>query len=475
MSEKKTLQFTHEFVASALGVTAGKVKEPQSVGHFSKVTTDSRKISEGCLFVAIHGDVFDGHQFIDQAIASGARGIICRKNTPKNARAGVTYFEVDDTLAAYRQLAGAWRAKFTLPVLAVAGSVGKTSTKEILSAILQGKFKKVLKTQGSQNGFLGIAMTLLELNEQVDAAVIEVGIDEPGAMIQHMKLVSATASVLTPIGPEHLEKLLNLQTVAREEGIALTYVSDHGGFTAINLNDPWILPYYDQIQSKKKIGFSLGTDPRPGSGLVGHLSREGSELEIENEKYPLPLPGRHNALNLLAAIAIAGSVGITPSEIRRGLETFQGAEGRSQLRKLKNGALILCDYYNANPTSTEAAFELLHQMAHASSPARPRVVVLGDMLELGAGEESFHRGLAPSIVRFKFEEVFLFGERMKWLDQELKSQHFQGKLKHFANRDELFQELKKSVNSETAALIKGSHSMKMEEIWKKLESLDLPA
>jgi UDP-N-acetylmuramoyl-tripeptide--D-alanyl-D-alanine ligase len=213
---------------------------------------------------------------------------------------------------------------------------------------------------------------------------------------------------------------------------------------------------------------------------VGKLSADGTQLEIDQEKYELPLPGRHNALNLLAAISIAQSVSMTPEEIRAGLTKFEGAEGRSQIKKLKNGATFLCDYYNANPTSTEAAFELLTQIAHATPDAPKKLVaVLADMLELGPTEEHFHRSLAPSLVRLGFSEVYLFGPRMKWLLDELKLKHFSGLLKHFETQDLLLAALRDSVRTGSAAssgiavLIKGSHSMKMENIWKKLESADL--
>jgi len=467
MSKASKPLLTSQFVASVLGLPHSGLET-----LFANVTTDSRKITLGSLFVAIQGETFDGNEFVQQATDAGATGVICRPDAVLNQKVGPTYF-VPDTLEAYRKLAGAWRKQFSIPILAVAGSVGKTSTKEILSAVIQGKYSKILKTRGSQNGFVGIAMTLLELNEQTQAAVIEVGIDEPGAMIQHLKLVSPTASVLTPIGPEHLEKLIDLKTVAAEEGIALTYVAEHGGFVAINLDDPWIRPYYDQIQSKKKIGFSLETEFRPGAGFHAKISKDASVLEIENEHYPLPLPGRHNALNLLAAVAVAQSVAITPDEIRLGLKKFQGAEGRSELKKLKNGAEILCDYYNANPTSTEAAFELLTQLARGNHMARTRFAVLGDMLELGVGEEGFHRGLAGSIIRLGLENIYLLGKRMKWLEDELKKNHYRGNCLHFSTHDEIFAKLRSHMTAESALLIKGSHSMKMEEIWKKFASSDL--
>jgi UDP-N-acetylmuramoyl-tripeptide--D-alanyl-D-alanine ligase len=208
------------FVAHALGLTLPGVLSTQA---FSSVASDSRKIQPGCLFVALRGEKFDGHDFILQAIEGGARGVICRRDFARPAGSAAKFFPVEDTLAAYRRLAGAWRREYPIPVVAVAGSVGKTTTKELLTAILRGKWDDVLKTQGSQNGFVGIPLTLLELTPPHGAAVIEVGIDETGAMEKHIQLVQPSVAVLTAIGPEHLEKLHDIPTVAREEGLALSH------------------------------------------------------------------------------------------------------------------------------------------------------------------------------------------------------------------------------------------------------------
>lgn len=236
-------QLTAEFVYDALGFSRTKQRNHHAgMPPFTRAITDSRKIEPGCLFVALAGESFDGHDFIPQAIAKGARGVICRKSTQVTPQKDFCIFPVDDTLQAYRALGAAWRKQFSLPVVVVAGAVGKTSTKEILSAVLRGRFPSVLRTQGSQNGFVGIPMTLLELAPEHGAAVIEVGIDEIGAMDAHMKIVGAQAAVLTLIAPEHLEKLLDIPTVAREEGIALTTVAATGGLVAINLDDPWNAP-----------------------------------------------------------------------------------------------------------------------------------------------------------------------------------------------------------------------------------------
>ncbi|NDD91128.1 hypothetical protein EBZ37_03485 [bacterium] len=202
--------------------------------RFHQFITDSRKVTESSLFVAIRGEKMDGHDFIPKAIAQGATAVLAEESVvlSKNLASEfpkTRFFCVTDVQEGFRKIASAWRKHFNIPVVLVAGSNGKTTTKEFLSALLQGKYRSVLKTQGSQNGFLGIPMTLIELRSHHGAAVIEVGIDEVGAMAQHVPLVHPTHTLLTVIGPEHLEKLIDLPTVAREEILAFHETQRIGG------------------------------------------------------------------------------------------------------------------------------------------------------------------------------------------------------------------------------------------------------
>ena len=467
-------RLSREFVAEVLNSKIRSREESPPSEVFRYVTSDSRKVTPGCLFVALPGETFDGHDFIATALAQGATGVICREGTPipPSVSPALAVYPVKDTLSAYRELAGAWRRKFEIPVIGVAGSVGKTTTKEMLSAILSGKFTKVLKTTGSQNGFVGIPMTLLELRPEHDAAVIEIGIDEIGAMIQHLKIVSPTASVLTTIGPEHLEHLRDLPTVANEEGIALTYVAANGGAVAANVNDPWMRPLLSKLPEKTLISFALEGDPGSAAvdaELLGALNADCSELHCRgrgiNAAFPLPLPGKHNAVNLLAAIAISTSLGLNAREILEGLKTFRGADGRSELRQLPGPTPVLCDYYNANPTSTEAALDLLTELSKPKR--RTRWACLADMLELGPEEARFHRELATKLLDLKVEHVLLYGPLMRALDSELRKRGFGSE--HFSTLSELARALKEGARPGDAILIKGSRSMKMEAVWKELE------
>jgi UDP-N-acetylmuramoyl-tripeptide--D-alanyl-D-alanine ligase len=444
-------ELTARFVAEALALPL-----PEGFDAvFSAVSTDSRTLPPGALFVAIRGDRFDGHDFVRDAIASGAGGLLLSRHVA--AAAGAPTFQVPDALAAYRILAAAWRRQFQIPVVAVAGSVGKTTTKDLLAAALSGRWR-VLKTEMSRNGDVGIPMTLLGLRPEHGAAVVEIGIDEVGAMAGHLSIVRPTAAVVTAIGAEHLHKLGDLATVAREESLALEYVSREGGLAAVNLDDPWLAPLFETIALPVRLGFSLAAGPaRPGA-LQGRVSEASAELRVEGEAFRLPLPGAHNASNLLAAVSVATGLGLSADEIRRGLEGFQPAEGRSELRRIPGGPLVLCDYYNANPASMAAAFALLGALPAGGT----RWACLGDMLELGPGEEQLHRDLAAPLMRAGVSAVLLAGLRMAALAEELEKRGFPGRIARYERVEDLGAALARDAGPEDVVLVKGSRGMRME-------------
>ena len=462
--------FEWNFLESTLRAhapSAARFSGEQKDSGVQLITTDSRKAKEGSLFVAIPGEKFDGHAFIETALTQGATAILCKHGTeiPPAFHKKARFFEVADTEAAYRALGKEWRSQLkAMPVLVVAGSVGKTTTKELLSALLEGKFPgRVLKTTGSQNGFLGIPMTLLEIRPELHSvAVIEVGIDEPHTMIRHMDIVRGTHSLLTAIGPEHLEKLIDLPTVAREEAIALEETIRMGGRALVNLDDPWIAPLAEklpksQIQTYSLLGKADIRGSFTSSGALEVKAKEGIPFTL-----PCPLPGEHHARNLLAAAAVALDIGFTPEEIERGLAGFKGAAGRTEVRELTDGTRVIADHYNANPSSMHAAFGILK--ATSTAPTGLRIACLADMLELGAEEERWHRELAEPLMAALPAGVLLYGPRMKWLLDELKSRHYSGVLCHFQTHEELAQELSRLVRKGSVVLVKGSRGMKMENV-----------
>jgi UDP-N-acetylmuramoyl-tripeptide--D-alanyl-D-alanine ligase len=448
------------WVARALGQAP-----PETERHLTQITSDSRAVKPGALFVALIGENTDGHNFVDKARAAGASAIVHLPTfTPP---ADMASFPVKDTLEAWRKLSQAWRREFRIPMAVVAGSAGKTTSKELLAALFRGRWKNVLKTEGSQNGFQGVPTTLLRLAPEHEAAVIEVGIDEPKAMIQHLELVQPDCGLLTSIGPEHLEKLIDLDTVEREEGLLFKVLEQNKGFAAVNLDDERIVNQAGQLKSANSLTYSL----RQKADVRGHLHVAGESLFIDVEglsgqpvRFAVPLEGAHNALNLLGAIALGHGLGLSPAEMQAGLNTFTPPPGRSEVHHWQ-GAKVLADTYNANPTSVEAALETLF----AGAPKGETWVCLGDMLEMGALEERLHRGLAGPILKHGVRHVLLFGPRMKNLQAELKAQGYQGTLEHFDSHEMMAARLRASVKAGDRILLKGSRGMKMENVWKALQ------
>ncbi len=453
--------------------------------YFSTITTDSRNIQPGCLFVALKGTHYDGHAFLKTAIQQGARGVLCHPESDLPAEGHWYRFFVQDTLQAYRQLAFAWRCRFSIPIFVVAGSVGKTTTKELCAAIFQGKWNSVLKSEKSKNGWIGIPMTLLELRPHHEVAVIEVGIDTQGAMQQHMDLIQPTGVLLTQISPEHLESLFDLPTIAYEECLALSSVSKSGGLMAIACDNPWIWSHASQLFKAQTptILFSLEKNSQEMSPeqtqpiLFGKISPckknlifTGHFLKSQTSQIPetevlLPLPGKHNASNLLGAIALAVGVGCSVPEIQKGLKMFEKPEGRSDIQMLPGPLWVICDYYNAQPAAVDAGLDLLAEMAHQ----RSSWACLADMLELGPTSEALHRALAQKIIDLQIQHVFLFGTQMLALLDELQKQRWKNHFAHFNTHAQLTQALLEQLQPHSVILIKGSRDMQMGEVWKQLK------
>jgi UDP-N-acetylmuramoyl-tripeptide--D-alanyl-D-alanine ligase len=400
------------------------------------------------------------------AIARGAIGIVhlASKIEPQ----GVSAYGVSDTLQAYRLLAREWLRKWRTETrgstLMVAGSVGKTSTKEMLAAILRGRFKKVLATQGSQNGFTGIPATLARLRPEHDVLVLEVGIDEIGAMTSHLEIVEPDLGLVTAIGPEHLENLKDVETVFREESFVLWNLVERKKALALNLSDPWLTTLCDPLKKSAGRVYTYALDsPEMAPDLHGELTNDLVLLSEGTEKFslPLPLPGKHQAQNLLGAVGLARLMGLQFPEIEIGLQTFEAPPGRSSWSFHSSGAKLLLDYYNANPTSVAAALELLQ--AEARKIPEPRLLLLlGDMLELGTHEREYHEALAVPLERISREfpqtEIHLVGPKMKWLHDRIRSSHYPTS-EELATVARTF-----PLNPRTLLLLKGSRGIRMERV-----------
>lgn len=349
------------------------------------VVTDSRNAAGGDLFFALQGDRFDGHEFVSEAVARGAVGAVVSRTLP-SLSAGAAVLMVPDVPAALGKLAGYVRKRSGVFLIGVTGSTGKTSTKDILSAILGARFR-VLATRGNLNNEIGVPLTLLDICPGHEVAVVEMAMRAPGEIAALARITCPNAAVITNIGETHLERLGSIRAIANAKGEVLEFIPAEG-FAVLHAESPFI---HDQVGRCKGRVLFFGTGGGAAVQLVNYTpENEGSRFRVAvegaEEEYFLPVPGYHNAINALAAIAVAREMGLCPDEIREGLRRVELSGMRLEIKRC--GSLtVINDSYNASPASMRAALSVLQEVARG----RRRVAVLGDMLELGERTGGAHR------------------------------------------------------------------------------------
>lgn len=372
----------------------------------SRVCTDSRLARGGDLFVALRGDRFDGHQFTRDAVGRGAQAVLVEREKAPKDLGNCAVIAVTNTTQALGRLAARYRGDFSLPVVAVGGSNGKTTTKELVAAVLRQKLQ-VLWSEASFNNQIGVPLTLLRLERQHQAAVVEVGTNHPGELAPLLQMVQPTLGILTCIGREHLEFFGDLAGVVREEGM-LAEMLPPGGKLFLNGDHEWTAELQGRCRaSVVQVGFSARNDWRAN---VTRMDLQGIEFRVEAPlvdyagDYRLPLVGRHQALNALFALAVGAELGLSRSEIQAGLAGVQAPSMRLQLWDW-NGAQVLDDAYNANADSMLAALQTLKEL-----PCKGRrLAVLGDMAELGSHGEAAHAEVGRRVAELGIGQLFAVG------------------------------------------------------------------
>ncbi|MBS2029794.1 MAG: UDP-N-acetylmuramoyl-tripeptide--D-alanyl-D-alanine ligase [Deltaproteobacteria bacterium] len=449
--------FTPEEVLAATGAVCVNPTHPQKV--FIGVTTDSRSVKFANLFVALRGERFDGHAFLKQASDIGVTGVVVEAGHPRSELPPeVAIFEVPDTLRALGGLGRFHRQRFSIPVCAVGGSNGKTTTKEMVAAILSTR-GPALSTQGNFNNEIGVPLTLFRLEPTHVAAVIELGMNHPGEVERLTDIARPQAGVVTVVQPEHLEGLGSLEGVAHAEG-ELYRGLPKDGIAVANLDDA--LAHAEAKNSGRKlITFGvdakadvrmLGIDKHDASGIAFRIGFQGKTLNAA-----IPHVGEHNAKNACGAFALATALGYTPDECLRGLAQSAPANRRLNVKKLPVGATLLDDCYNANPGSMAAALDTVASLARTGRA----VAVLGDMLELGAEESDAHRELGEKAAKLPL--LVFFGPRSK-LGAEAAKKSGAREVVHTENPDDAVALLKSKLASGDVVLVKGSRGMRMERI-----------
>ncbi len=422
-------------------------------GVISGVSTDTRAITEGQLFVALAGERFDAHDFLAPAVAAGATALLVADES--KVPAGVSAVVVDDTRLALGRLAAAWRAQFSLPVIAVTGSNGKTTTKEMVAAILKAAFgAAVLSTRGNLNNDIGLPLTLLGLRASHRAAVIEMGMNHPGEIGYLAPIGAPTVALVTNAQRAHLEGMGDLDEVAREKGAIFSGLSPDG-VAVVNADDAYAGLWRSMAAGHPVRTFAIDH----AADVSGKVRQHGLEIAIElsapegNAALTLSIPGRHNARNAVAAAAACLAAGIPMTAVVAGLEAFSGVKGRLQRRAGKQGAEILDDTYNANPDSVRAGIDVL-----AATIGR-KLLVLGDMGEIGEASGQYHDEIGGYAKSQGIDRLFALGDQA-----QLAVRNFGEGAKHYCNVDKLIAAVDKELGPETTVLVKGSRFMKMERV-----------
>jgi UDP-N-acetylmuramoyl-tripeptide--D-alanyl-D-alanine ligase len=362
-------------VLAALGQPQHNITKPEKIAL--GLTTDSRAVRSGQLFLALRGDKFDGHDFVANCLQQGAIAAIVDKQFHHPQAAIAPLIIVDDTLAAYQALAHWWRQQFNIPVIGITGSVGKTTCKEIVAAVLE-KYGHVLKTQANFNNEIGVPKTLLELDARHDFAVVEMGMRGLGQIATLAQIAAPTIGLVTTIGTAHIE-LLGSRTNIAQAKCELFAEMPKDGVAIINQDNPLLVETAAQVWSGASIGFGL-----TGGEVQGSTSADGEDLVVGTDRFPLPLPGEHNASNYLGALAVAKALGLSWEPLKAGLSVKLPA-GRAKRYELANDVVLLDETYNAGLESMLAALKLL-----AQTPGTRRIAVLGTMKELGDYTTEFH-------------------------------------------------------------------------------------
>ena len=426
--------------------------------EFTAVSSDSRSIAAGDLFVALKGEHFDGAKFVGMAAQNGAVAALVNQDSGFGMQdAGMPILLVEDTRKALGQLAAYWRAQFAIPVVALTGSNGKTTVKEMLASILReatGDADSVLATQGNLNNDIGLPLTLLKLRATHRYAVIEMGMNHPGEIDYLTRITRPDVAVITNAASAHLAGLGSVEAVARAKGEIFSGLKGDGA-AVINADDQYAPLWRELAQPHRVIDFAL--DAPAAVSACWDVTEFGIQMEIvapEGEAgVKLRVPGAHNARNALGAIAAALALQVSLSAIVSGLEKFGGVPGRLQRKPGRGGAVVIEDTYNANPASMSAALKVL-----AQAPGN-RIFVMGDMGELGAYEERFHAEVGAAARKLGIQRLLALGGLSRAAARE-----FGTGAQHFDSVEELCAVLERELATGTTVLIKGSRFMKMERV-----------
>lgn len=428
----------------------------------SSITTDSRQAADGCLFVAVKGERVDGHSFIPSVFEQGALCVISERELEDAAGA---WIQVESSLQAVKDMAEFYRQQLDIRVVGITGSVGKTSTKEVIASVLAEKYK-VLKTLGNFNNELGLPLTVFRLREEHQVAVLEMGISDFGEMHRLSKIARPDVCVMTNIGQCHLENLKDRDGILRAKSEIFDYLSEKG---AVILNgDDDKLSTIKEVKGIRPVFFGVESGREIYADEIKPRGLKGIQCRIhageESFSVQIPIPGRHMVLNALAATAVGITMGLNVEQIKAGIEKLQSLGGRFHIIE-KGGMFIIDDCYNANPVSMKASLDVLRDAEHR------KVAILGDMFELGENAAELHAGVGCHAAKNEIDLLICVGEASRHMAEAAFQTGGCGEVLQVPTLASLLEVLPKLVQADDTILVKASHGMHFEKVVERLTEM----
>lgn len=420
------------------------------------VSTDSRSITPNSLFLALQGESLNGHDYISQAITGGASALVVQEEISPPQE--VSVIKVPDTLIALGDIARFHRRRFCLPVVAVTGSNGKTTTKELLSAVLSQRYR-IVKTKFNYNNEIGLPLTLLEINESTEVVIVEMGMRGKGQIAYLAGIAYPTVGVITNVGVTHLELLGSKEAIAEAKGELIAALPVDGK-AILNGDDPLVRPMHS-LFSGASYFYGLCAQGLDLKAVEIYSSKTAQEIRVEGRWgrfcFSLPLPGEHNVENALGALTVGLALGIPATELTEAFTTLPEIGKRLQI--IETGKVtIIDDTYNASPPSVKAALNVLMNL----TTAKRRIAVFGDMLELGKISKEAHQEIGVALGDYGCCALFALGPESKETVSMAKTKGVRAR--HYQEKTDLLRDLLAYISTGDAILVKGSRGMKMEEI-----------
>lgn len=431
------------------------------------VVIDSRLVEKDYLFIPIRGEKVDGHSFIPSVFAQGAAAVLSEEELEDPAG---PYIRVESCPLALKQLAAFYRQSLEIPVVGITGSVGKTSTKEMIASVLGQKYS-VLKTEGNYNNEIGLPLTILKIRDNHQAAVLEMGISEFGEMHRLAEMANPEVCVITNIGLCHLENLKSRDGILAAKTESFDHIRE-GGIAVLNGDDDK-LSGISVVNGTAPVFYGIGTEKKEGCKAKKDVYADGLEslglegtrvcIHMGEEKFTavVPIPGEHNVYNALAAACVGRRLGLSIEEIKTGIESAGTISGRTNMLHVKD-MLVIDDCYNANPVSMKASLDVLSQASGR------RIAVLGDMGELGAAERELHYGVGEYLAGKEIDVLFTAGTLAKEIAGGVREHQGKCEIFTFDDRETMTEKLLSFVEKGDSILVKASHFMEFPKVVKAL-------